>query len=90
VVLVDGAPAALLERGGRGLVTFPHPADPADWLPALTALVDAGRLSKLELVRVDGQPVHDLAHWVQHLEAAGFARGYRGLTYRGRPGGRSS
>jgi ATP-dependent helicase Lhr and Lhr-like helicase len=89
VVLVDGGPVALLERGGRSLVTFPSDAPPSTWLPALTGLVDEGRLRKLELVRLDGQPIHDLPDWPEQLEQAGFTRGYRGLTYRGRAGGRA-
>jgi ATP-dependent helicase Lhr and Lhr-like helicase len=83
VVLVDGTPAAFVERGGRGLVTFDHPVDPARWLPALRELVTSGRLRKLEIVKVDGVPVHDTP-WTQHLEEVGFAPGYRGLLLRGR------
>ncbi|MCC5949362.1 MAG: DEAD/DEAH box helicase [Nitriliruptoraceae bacterium] len=86
VVLVDGSPAALLERGGRSLVTFAHPADAATWLPALTDLVDSGRLPKLELVKVDGVAVHERPPWPAVLEEAGFTAGYRGLTYRARVG----
>ena len=84
VVLVDGAPAALLERGGRSLVSFPHPVEPAVWLGALTALVDDGRLRKLEITKVDGTAVHDAAPWPAALDTAGFTSGYRGMTYRGR------
>ena len=81
-VLVGGIPAAFVERGGRGLVTFEHPADPHLWLPAVTSLVTGGRLRKLEIARVDGAPVHDAPPWPQHLEDAGFSPGYRGLTFR--------
>ena len=84
VVLVDGLPAALLERGGHGLVIFDQPAPPATWLPALQALVDEGRLRKLELTRIDGQDVHLSDPWPAHLEEAGFTSGYRGFVYRGR------
>ena len=86
VVLVDGAPAALLERGGRSLVTFDHPSDPSVWLAALQELVDGGGWRKLEIVRIDGTPVHEAAVWPPVLEAAGFSAGYRGFTYRGRRG----
>ena len=82
VVLVDGAPAAQLERGARTLATFVHTADPGMWLPALTALVDAGRLRKLEITTIDGADVHDDPDWPGHLAAAGFSSGYRGWTYR--------
>jgi ATP-dependent helicase Lhr and Lhr-like helicase len=83
VVLVDGDPVAELERGGRSLTTFPGAEDHAEvWLPALLALVDRGRLRKLEVTKVDGTDVHDTA-WATRLEAAGATRGYRGVTYRG-------
>ena len=82
VVLVDGAPAAQLERGGRTLTTFAHAADPQVWLPALTELVSGGRLRKLELTTVDGVDVHADPSWQQRLEAAGFTSGYRGWTFR--------
>jgi ATP-dependent helicase Lhr and Lhr-like helicase len=84
VVLVDGTPAGLLERGGRSLVTFTHPAEPSIWLGVLTSLVDEGRLRKLELTKIDGTAVHDAAPWPAALDAAGFTAGYRGMTYRGR------
>jgi ATP-dependent helicase Lhr and Lhr-like helicase len=82
VVLVDGEPVATLERGGRSLTTFATAVDPAVWLPGLFGLVDRRRLRKLEIVKVDGVPVHDTP-WRGHLEAAGATPGYRGLTYRG-------
>ncbi|MEX2551074.1 MAG: helicase-related protein [Nitriliruptoraceae bacterium] len=83
VVLVDGSPAALLERSGRSLVTFGHPTDPGTWLPALHRLVDEGKLRKMEIAKVDGQDVRDVTGWPEMLEAAGFRAGYRGFTYRG-------
>ncbi|MFO7960982.1 MAG: hypothetical protein R6U94_08555, partial [Nitriliruptoraceae bacterium] len=86
VVLVDGAPAALLERGGRSLVTFDHPSDPSVWLEALQELVDGGGWRKLEIVRIDGTPVHEATAWPPVLAASGFSAGYRGFTYRGRRG----
>jgi ATP-dependent helicase Lhr and Lhr-like helicase len=89
VVLVDGAVAATLDRGGRSLTTFGHPSEPAVWLPALMDLVTSGRLRKLEITKVDGAAVHDAAPWPATLEAAGFSPGYRGLTFRSRPGGSS-
>jgi ATP-dependent helicase Lhr and Lhr-like helicase len=85
VVLVDGAAAATLDRGGRSLTTFRHPADPSVWLPALMELVTSGRMRKLEITKIDGVAVHDAAHWSATLEAAGFSPGYRGLTFRSRP-----
>jgi ATP-dependent helicase Lhr and Lhr-like helicase len=82
VVLVDGTPAAYLERGGRSLATFEHPAPAELWLPALRTLVTSGRLRKLELTKVDGAPVYDLPSWPGQLEAAGFTAGHRGFVLR--------
>jgi ATP-dependent helicase Lhr and Lhr-like helicase len=82
VVLVDGTPAAYLERGGRSLATFDHPAPAELWLPALRTLVASGRLRKLELTKVDGVPVHDLPGWPARLEAAGYSPGHRGFVLR--------
>jgi ATP-dependent helicase Lhr and Lhr-like helicase len=83
VVLVDGAPAAYVERGGRSLVTFDHPVPAEVWVPALRTLVASGRLRKLEITKVDGTSVHDLPGWPARLEAAGFTAGHRGLILRG-------
>jgi ATP-dependent helicase Lhr and Lhr-like helicase len=83
VVLVDGAPAAFVERGGRSLVTFDHVAPVEAWIPALRSLVASGRLRKLELTKVDGVPIHDLPGWPATLEAAGFTAGHRGFILRG-------
>jgi ATP-dependent helicase Lhr and Lhr-like helicase len=81
VVLLDGRPAAHLERGGRSLTTFDHPAPPERWLPALAGLVERGRLRKLEIARVDGLEV-DATPLAEPLRQAGFVPGYRGLTLR--------
>ncbi|MEX1178180.1 MAG: hypothetical protein WEB09_06935 [Nitriliruptor sp.] len=83
VILVGGAAAAVVERGGRSLTTFEDGPDPALWLSALKGLVDERRLRKLEVVKVDGVAVHD-SDWAATLAGAGFTAGYRGLTYRGR------
>jgi ATP-dependent Lhr-like helicase len=82
VVLVDGALAAHLERGGHSLVTFGL----AGWAPALRGLVDDGRYRSLEIRRVDGVPVRDesVREIAEELRAAGFVEGYRGLVYRSR------
>ena len=80
VVLVDGTPAAFLERGGRSLATFGLP--PEAWVDALVGIAKDGRVRRLELSRIDGAPAveHPAA---QGLRAAGFADGYRGLVFRG-------
>jgi ATP-dependent helicase Lhr and Lhr-like helicase len=82
VVLVDGEPAVVLERSGRSLTTFPGAEDTSRWVSALRGLVDRRRLRKLEIVKVDGTPVHDTP-WAERLAEEGFTPGYRGLTYRG-------
>jgi ATP-dependent Lhr-like helicase len=80
VVLVDGAPAAYLERGGRSLLTFG--ADPTAWVDGLASLVKDGRLKRIQLGRIDG--IEGSTHAAAaDLRAAGFADGYRGLTLRG-------
>jgi hypothetical protein len=80
VVLVDGEPVAELERGGRSLTTFAGPEHSAGWLPSLFNLVDRGRL-RIEIVKVDGVPVHDTP-WVEALREAGATLRHRGVTYR--------
>jgi len=80
VVLVDGAPAAFLERGAKTLVTFG--AEPSAWNDALASLVKDGLVRRIELRTIDGTPAteHPAAG---ALREAGFADGYRGLTLRG-------
>ncbi|HEX8054207.1 MAG TPA: hypothetical protein VF517_14540, partial [Thermoleophilaceae bacterium] len=65
VVTIDAEPALYLERGGKGIVTLRDGAvdaagEPADWVrEALDALADhvaRGRLQRLALERVDGEP----------------------------------
>jgi len=79
VLLVDGEPAAYLERGARSLLSFE--VDPGRWVDALASLAKDGRLRKIELTRIDGVPAatSPLADVLRH---AGFADGYRGLTIR--------
>ena len=79
-MLRDGAPVAYLERGARSVLTFGTPAD--DWADALVSLVKDGRLRRIELHRIDGEPIADHAE-LDRLREAGFADGYRGLTARG-------
>jgi ATP-dependent Lhr-like helicase len=80
VVLVDGVPAAYLERGGRNVVTFTE--EPDAWIDPLTTLVKDGRVAKLELHRVDGRPVRE-SKAADALRAAGLRDAYRGLVLRG-------
>ena len=82
VVLVDGDLAAYLERGARSLATFGlADAEPAI-ADAIASLVKDGRLTRIELTRVDGEPPRP-SPLVDALHAAGFVDGYRGLVLRG-------
>jgi len=89
VVLVAGTPVLYLERGGRGLATFPAASDQT-WLgPAVSALVDyAARQGPrgLTIERIDGSPAA-ASPLAASLRDAGFTLGFRGFTYRqARPG----
>ena len=84
VVLVDGAAAVYLERGGHSLQMLPAADDAPVALGALAALrhlVEGGRLRELVLTRVDGEPVAT-SGWRARLEEAGFVPGYRGHVLR--------
>ena len=80
VVLTDGALAAYLERGARSLVTFG--VEPGRWVDALASLVKDGRLRKIELHRIDGDPATETPTATE-LREVGFVDGYRGLVLRG-------
>jgi ATP-dependent Lhr-like helicase len=89
VVLVCDEPALYVERGGRGLLTLAerpaiptaaHEREPLDEaLQALAEAVRAGRVPKLALERIDGQPAiaSGLAATLREL---GFQSGPRRLT----------
>jgi ATP-dependent Lhr-like helicase len=82
VVLVEGACALYVERGGRTLLSFSD--DPAVLQPAADALALAvrdGALGKLAVERADGVPVVASALG-SALEAAGFRPTPRGLRLR--------
>ncbi len=81
VVLSDGKPAAFLERGARTLVTF-GPEEEGAWIDALASLVKDGRLRRIELSRIDGEPAAG-SPFADALRSAGFVDGYRGLVLRG-------
>jgi len=80
VVLLDGEPAAFLERGGRSMRTLPafdRSGAAVVVLRAVAALAADGRLRALRLSHIDGAPVEAWEHRPA-LEAAGFRAGYRG------------
>ena len=81
VVLADGVPLVVLERGGRSLATFDGAESTDAWIEAVISLVKDGRLRKLEIAKVDGAPVRETP-WAARLEAAGFTSAYKGMLYR--------
>ena len=81
VLLCDGEPLLYVERGGRSIVRLAEldEAALAQGAEALAAAVSAGRLPKLGIEKVDGEPVLGSGH-EQALLSAGFSRGPRKLT----------
>ena len=84
VVLVDDAPLLYVERGGRGLLTLAEGRDEdgdvlARALRALAESVRAGRVPKLSLERIDGEPAIASA-LAETLLELGFHSGPRRLT----------
>jgi len=82
VVIVAGEPALYVERGGRGLLTLTDDlaGEPlAEALVALAQAVREGRVPRLALERIDGDPAigSDLAARLREL---GFQSGPRRLT----------
>ena len=87
VVLRDGLPMAWYDRRSHHLVTFPHTHDDRSWAEALADQVRAGRLRKVEVRKVDGEPLASSPVRDEVSAAAtasGFVDGYRGLTFSGR------
>ena len=82
VVLLDGAPAAFLERGARTLLTFDLADAGAAIADALASLVKDGRVKRIELAKIDGEPA-STSPLATALRDVGFVDGYRGLVLRG-------
>ena len=61
---------------------FPGAAETDAWIEAIQGLVKNGRLTKLEIAKVDGEPVRETSV-AARLEAAGFSPGYKGMAFRG-------
>jgi ATP-dependent Lhr-like helicase len=77
VLLRDGEPVLYVERGGRGIVRLAELGDGdelEDAMRALTGEVAAGRLPKLAVEKLDGEPVIGSPH-EDVLLVAGFSRG---------------
>ncbi|HXR30760.1 MAG TPA: hypothetical protein VN752_06430, partial [Solirubrobacterales bacterium] len=81
VLTRDGAPVIYVERGGRGIVRLCELSDEelAAAVAALAAAVAAGRLPKLAIEKLDGEPVIGSGR-EEVLIDAGFSRGPRKLT----------
>jgi ATP-dependent Lhr-like helicase len=81
VLLRDGEPLLYVERGGRSILRLFDfdEATLAEAAQALAAAVSAGRLARLGVEKVDGEPVLGSGH-EEALLSAGFSRGPRKLT----------
>jgi ATP-dependent helicase Lhr and Lhr-like helicase len=81
VVLVGGEPLLYVERGGRALqvlaAVHDERVEPA--LEALAGAVHQGRVGRLGIERVDGEPVMG-STWEERLLALGFRPGPRKLS----------
>ena len=81
VVLSGGEPVLYVERGGKGLQVLVDALDERVG-PALAELADTvhrGRIKRLALERVDGEPVVG-SEWEGALLELGFRSGPRKLT----------
>ena len=93
LVSVADQPVLYVERGGRGLITLVEAAEPGgpsgggagrvdlvqEALVALAEAVRGGRVGKLSLERIDGQPAIS-STFVGALVDLGFQSGPRRLT----------
>jgi ATP-dependent helicase Lhr and Lhr-like helicase len=81
VVLVGAEPVLYVERGGRGLLMLVEAGDARvdAGLQALAEGVRSGRVGKLGVERVDGEPVVG-SPWEERLLELGFRAGPRKLT----------
>jgi ATP-dependent Lhr-like helicase len=81
VLLRDGAPVLYVERGGRGILRLCDLGDEelAAAIGALAAAVAKGRLPKLAVEKLDGEPIVGSGDEAVLLDA-GFSRGPRKLT----------
>jgi ATP-dependent Lhr-like helicase len=83
VVSRAGTPLVWFDRRSHHLVTFPEAFADASWTAALVGLVKDDRLRSVEVRKIDGEGLTDApGGLIEMLRIAGFADGYRGLTYR--------
>jgi ATP-dependent helicase Lhr and Lhr-like helicase len=81
VVLAGAEPVLYLERSGKGALTLVEPGDPR-LQPAFEALAEAvraGRIRKVALERIDGEPVFG-GPFGEMLVELGFRQSPRALT----------
>jgi ATP-dependent Lhr-like helicase len=80
-VLAGAEPVLFVERGGKGLQVLTNADDPrvGPSFEALAEAVTKGRIKRLALERVDGEPVVG-SPWEERLIALGFRAGPRKLT----------
>ncbi|MEX2394349.1 MAG: DEAD/DEAH box helicase, partial [Actinomycetota bacterium] len=79
VVLIDGACAAYLERGGRSLLTF---GVDGPWAEAVASLQKEGRVRSIVIEKINGGTA-TTAPEADALQDAGFSESYKGLSLRG-------
>ncbi len=82
VVLRDGELVLYLERGGKSLLTFAPFDDPevaAAAVGALQGLITDGRVKRLQIERVDSEPIAESAQRTQ-LAELGFRQAYKGYV----------
>ncbi|MEO8689786.1 MAG: DEAD/DEAH box helicase, partial [Solirubrobacteraceae bacterium] len=81
VVLAGAEPVIYVERGGKGLQILVEANDPrlGDATAALVDAVHRGRIKRLALERVDGEPIVG-SEWEDALIDLGFRAGPRKLT----------
>jgi ATP-dependent helicase Lhr and Lhr-like helicase len=81
LLMRDGAPVVYVERGGRGIVRLAELSEEelASAINALAEAVAAGRLPKLAIEKLDGEPIIGSGQ-EDVLLGAGFSRGPRKLT----------
>ncbi len=87
VVLRDGVPLAWYDRRSSHLVTFPRTGEDHSWAEALADEARRGRVRRIEVRKVDGEPLAtaSLAPTItEAAKSAGYTDGYRGLTFAAR------